>query len=200
MSGEAGAAVHVEPVTPERWDDLVAVLGPSGGDGGCWDMFWRLTGSEYAASNRDRNRTALRELVQVRSPAPGLLAYRDGEPAGWMSVGPRSGYRRLARSRHFPPVDERPVFSVICFRVMPAHRDAGVSAALLDAAVGHARERGAAAVEAYPVDTGGRRLSALAAFCGTLAQFRAAGFRVVREHTGAVSGGCPRVLVRRDLA
>jgi hypothetical protein len=45
--------VQVEPVTPDRWDDLVAVLGSSGGDGGCWDMFWRLTASEYAASSRD---------------------------------------------------------------------------------------------------------------------------------------------------
>jgi GNAT superfamily N-acetyltransferase len=192
--------VQVAPVTPERWDDLAAVLGSSGGDGGCWDMFWRLTASGYAASSRDRNRTALRELVRTESLPPGLLAYRDGKPAGWISVGPRSGYRRLARSRHFAPVDDQPVFSVVCFRVAPAHRAAGVSAALIHAAVEHARENGAGALEAYPVDTGGRRLNALAVYCGTLDLFMATGFRVVREHTGAVSGGCPRAIVRRDLA
>jgi len=90
--------VQVEPVTPDRWDDLVAVLGSSGGDGGCWDMFWRLTASEYAASSRDRNRTSLREVIETGSMPAGLLAYRDGAPAGWISVGPRSGYRDV-RSR-----------------------------------------------------------------------------------------------------
>jgi GNAT superfamily N-acetyltransferase len=191
--------VQVKPVTPERWDDLLAVFGPSGGDGGCWDMFWRLTASEYAASSRDRNRTALRELIETASLPPGLLAYPDGRPAGWISVGPRSEYRRLGRSRQFTPVDDQPVFSVVCFRVAPAHRNAGVSAALLEAAIEHARQHRAAALEAYPVNTGGRRLDAAAAYCGTLDLFTAAGFRIVREHTGAVSGGCPRVIVRRDL-
>jgi GNAT superfamily N-acetyltransferase len=192
--------VRVEPVTPERWDDLGVVLGSSGGDGGCWDMFWRLTGSEYAASSKDRNRAMLRRLVEAGTVAPGLLAYRDGAPAGWISVGPRGDYRRLARSRHFAAVDDQPVFSVICFRVVPAHRNAGVSAELLHAAVEYGRGHGAAAIEAYPVDTGGRRLDALAAYCGTLDLFMAAGFRVVQEHTGAVSGGCPRVIVRRECA
>jgi GNAT superfamily N-acetyltransferase len=192
--------VHIEPVTPDRWDDLVAVLGPSGGDGGCWDMFWRLTATEYAASSRDRNRASLRKLVETESVPAGLLAYQDGAPVGWISVGPRSGYRRLARSRHFPPVDDQPVFSVICFRVVPAHRHAGVSAELVHAAVQHARGHGAAAIEAYPVDTGGRRLDPLAAYCGSLDLFLAAGFRVVREQTGAVSGGCLRVMVRRECA
>lgn len=163
-------------------------------------MFWRLTASEYAASSRDRNRASLRELVETELVPAGLLAYRDGAPAGWISVGPRSGYRRLARSRHFRPVDDQPVFSVICFRVVPAHRHTGVSAELLHAAVQHARGHGAAAIEAYPVETGGRRLDALAAYCGNLDLFLAAGFRVVREHTGAVSGGCPRVMVRREYA
>jgi GNAT superfamily N-acetyltransferase len=191
--------VQVEAVTPERWDDLEAVLGRSGGDGGCWDMFWRLTGSEYAASSRDRNRTALRDLVRAGSLPPGLLAYRDGEPAGWVSVGPRGDYRRLARSRHFRPVDDQPVFAIVCFRVAPAHRKAGVSTALVAAALEHARQHRATALEAYPVDASGRRLDPAAAYCGTLDLFTAAGFRVVRDHTGAVSGGCPRVIVRRDL-
>src|SRR5215203_994535 len=124
-----GPVVRVEPVTPQRWDDLTAVLGASGGDGGCWDMFWRRTASEYTASNRERNRAALHGLVETGTPPPGLLAYRDGEPAGWISVGPRAGYRRLLRSRHFTAVDEQPVFSVICLRVVPAHRGGRVALA-----------------------------------------------------------------------
>jgi GNAT superfamily N-acetyltransferase len=162
-------------------------------------MFWRLTGSEYAASSKDRNRAMLHRLVEGGTVPPGLLAYRDGAPAGWISVGPRADYRRLARSRHFAAIDDQPVFSVICLRVVPAHRGAGVASALVRAAVEHAGTSGAAAVEAYPVRTDGRRLQARDVYCGTLDLFAAAGFQVVREHTGAVSGGCPRVLVRRHL-
>jgi GNAT superfamily N-acetyltransferase len=162
-------------------------------------MFWRLTGSDYLASSKDRNRAMLQRLVEARTAAPGLLAYRDGEPAGWISVGRRDDYRRLARSRHFAAIDDQPVFSVVCLRVVPAHRGAGVSLALVRAAVEHARGYGAAAVEAYPVRTDGRRLQAREVYCGTLDLFTAAAFQVVRQRTGAVSGGCPRVMVRRYL-
>ena len=162
-------------------------------------MFWRLTGSEYAASNKDRNRGMLHRLVEAGTVAPGLLAYRDAEPAGWISVGRRGDYLRLARSRHFAAIDDQMVFSVICLRVVPAHRGAGVSLALVRAAVEHAGEYGAAAVEACPVRTDGRRLQAGQVYCGTLDLFAAAGFQVVRQRTGAVSGGCPRVIVRRYL-
>jgi len=159
-------------------------------------MFWRLTGTEYAASSRVRNRALLHELVTAGKVPAGLLAYRDGQPAGWVSVGPRSAYRRLARSRHFPPVDDAVVHSVICLRVLPAYRGAGVARALVEATIEAGRAAGATAVEAYPVDTGGRALDAKAAYCGTLDLFAAAGFTVVRDTTGAVSGGCPRVIVR----
>jgi GNAT superfamily N-acetyltransferase len=201
VSGPAayGLLVRVEVVTSERWDHLEAVLGSAGGDGGCWDMFWRLTASEYAASSKDRNRALLRGLVEADPKAPGLVAYCDGEPAGWISVGPRAGYRRLARSRHFAPLDDQDVFSVICLRVTPAHRGMGVALALIHAAVEHARECGATAVEAYPVRTNGRRLKPTEAYCGTLDLFTEAGFQVVRQHTGAVSGGSPRMVVRRFL-
>jgi hypothetical protein len=61
------------------------------------------------------------------------------------------------------------------------------------------RTVGAAAVEAYPVDTGQRRLDQVPVYCGTLGLFTAAGFTVVQDTTGARSGGCPRVIVRRHL-
>jgi hypothetical protein len=45
-------------------------------------MFWRLTGSEYTASSKDRNRATQHRLIEAGPVAPGLLGYRDGEPAG----------------------------------------------------------------------------------------------------------------------
>jgi ribosomal protein S18 acetylase RimI-like enzyme len=71
---------------------------------------------------------------------------------------------------------------VTCFAVDSRYRRAGVGAALLRAAVGHAREHGATAVEGHPVDVAGlsaARVAGSAIFTGTLAQFSAAGFTEV---------------------
>lgn len=190
-------ALAIYPLTPDHWDDLAALFGRTGADGGCWCMFWRLTSTEYNQSTRDRNREALKALA-AEGRAPGLLAYRDGEPAGWCGVGPRADFARLQRSRTLGPVDDRPVWSIICFFVGRRHRGAGVAAALLGAAVRRAAEHGAPAIEGYPIDPPAARAPATAAYPGTVAMFRAAGFREVTV-TSARGGGGFRSIMRRDL-
>jgi len=83
---------------------------------------------------------------------PGLIAYAGGEPAGWVAIEPRAAYPGLARSRTLAPVDDRPVWSITCFFVARPHRGRGMTRALVEAAVRHARARGARIVEAYPVE------------------------------------------------
>jgi hypothetical protein len=73
-----------------------------------------------------------------------------------------------------------------------------VARALLHGAIQCARHHGAPALEAYPVDPGGERISSSFAYVGTLAMFEGAGFRRVLE-TSARSAGLPRQLVRLDL-
>lgn len=132
-------------------------------------MWWRQrTGS------RDRNRRALRTLVKD-GREPGLLAYEDGVPIGWVSVSPRKEFGQLMRSKHYGPSEEEEgVWSIVCFHVHPSARHGGVAKALLAAAVEHALERGASAVEAYPHE---RR----ADYMGSPEMFKAAGFRPVRS-------------------
>ena len=188
------AAIAVHPLTPDRWDDLAALFGRVGADGGCWCMYWRLTGAEYARSDRERNRALLRDLVE-RDRVPGLLAYLDGRPVGWCGLGPRDGFARLQRSRDLKPVDDLPVWSIVCFFVRRADRHRGVARALLRAGVRYAAAHGAPAVEAYPIDLRGSTVGAKAAFPGTVAMLRAAGFREVAT-TNARSGGAARVIMR----
>ena len=110
-------------------------------------------------------------------------------------VAPRSELP-FARSRTIPHVDDLPVWSLWCVRVRPGFRGRGVSHALLEGAVRYARERGAPAVEGYPVDNGGARVDSTMAYVGTRAAFERAGFAWAADTTG-VSGGFPRVVVRR---
>jgi GNAT superfamily N-acetyltransferase len=126
-----------------------------------------------------------------------VVAYRDGEPVGWCNIGPRTEIMRLARSKVIRPVDDLPVWSIICVIVRSGFRRMGVTAPLLEGAVAYARSNGAFAVEAYPVDPPGR-MDLTMAFVGVRPMFERVGFSVVGT-TDAVAGGLPRLVMRRDL-
>ena len=112
---------------------------------------------------------------------PGLLAYVDGEPVGWIAVAPRHEYGQLVRSPTFKPPDpdDDGVFAIVCFYVHPVARRRGVAGLLVRAAVEHARARGATAVEAYAADGLGGTSST--DFMGVKDWFLDEGFRPVRR-------------------
>ncbi len=127
-----------------------------------------------------------------------MLAYVDGEVAGWCSVAPKSTYRALVNSRTIPHVADEGAWSVVCFVVRPGFRRRGLMHRLLDGAVEHADAMGAAAVEGYPVDPGGGRIDQTSGYVGTVQLFEAHGFERVLLTAGR-RGGKPRWLVRREL-
>jgi ribosomal protein S18 acetylase RimI-like enzyme len=147
----------VAPLTPDRWTDLEAIFGAKGCSvaRSCWCMAYRLSGSRGplppGVTRAQANRAALKALVDAGHP-PGLIGYRGNLPVGWVSIGPREEYARLKRSPVMKPVDEQPVWSVICFVVPAEHRGQGIARALLNGAVAYAKKNGATLIEAYPVD------------------------------------------------
>jgi len=189
-------AVEVHPATPARRGDVARLLNPGGGPA-CWCLYYRMTSGDYNRAAHEDRPAIMAERLAV-SPAPGMLAYVDGEPAGWCGFGPRHEMARLGRSRTIPAVDARPVWSVVCFLVRPGHRRQGITRVLLDGVVSYARALGAAGLEAYPVDPAGERIHQTAAYVGTTALFEAAGFRrVVRSES--TSARLPRWVMRLDL-
>lgn len=187
-------------LTSERWPDLERLFGPNGAYSNCWCAFQRITGREFSAGCTNRgsgNRALLRQLTD-EGRRPGLIAYRDGQPVGWISVGPRPEFGRIVRSpiTRLTPEDaaDASVWSVACFFIPRAHRAQGVGAELLRRSIDHARRAGARVLEAYPVDTAGSRMQSSTVFTGTLDLFTRAGFHRVAER---VAG---RPVVRLDLA
>jgi GNAT superfamily N-acetyltransferase len=174
------------------------VLKSSASGSGCWDLWPRFTGLEQRGEGLDRSSDARREklitLARGRR-APGLLAYRGTEPVGWVSIGPRSVYHRVAGSRATPPVDALPVWVIPCLTVRKEARGQGVAVALIRAAVAYAATHGAPAVEAYP-RADGQRVHDEWAFYGTAALFRKAGFKKVRGLLPVPKGWTPRVTMR----
>jgi ribosomal protein S18 acetylase RimI-like enzyme len=175
--------VNVEPLTPDRWSDLETVFNAKGCSiaRGCWCMYYRLSGkSQYTRpdeAQRARSKQALATLVAQGSP-PGLIGYRHGTPVGWVALGPREDFAKLARSPIMKPVDAEPVWSVICFVVPSDHRRQGVARELLAGAISYARERGAAVLEAYPVDKAAPS-AAQASWFGSKGMYDEAGFEEV---------------------
>lgn len=180
------------PATPERFDDVVAILGQ-----GCLCQYWRMTSSEYGRAGTRERLAALRSQLAETPPA-GMLAYVDDAAAGWLGFGVRQRVGRLVRSRTIPVVDDLPVWAIYCFTVRVGYRRRGVARSLLDGLVEYAREHDVPALEAYPVDNAGARIHGTAAYVGTIGMFERAGFRRVLE-TAARSDHRPRWLMRLDL-
>jgi ribosomal protein S18 acetylase RimI-like enzyme len=187
----------IVPLTAARVADLATLFDQGGDPRWCWCTYHRVRGRSWSNSTLADNRALLGELAD-RAPAPGLVAYNDGHVVGWVSLGPREDYQRLAYSKVLAPIDDRPVWSIVCFVVGRQSRGQGIAGALLDAAIDHARASGATTLEAYPTDTDGGRVPSANLFKGTLSMFVRAGFTVVaRRQANATSA--PRPIVRLEL-
>lgn len=191
--------VTTAPATPERWPDLVSVFGTRGDPSWCWCQYFLTTGRSYEESP-GRNRSDLEAQVREAEVPPGLLAYRDGEPVGWVQLGPREDFPRVAAHAALARlVGERgagrEVWRTTCFVVKVGHRRQGVARALLAAAVDFAAEHGADVLEAHAVDVAARsaRPAGASLYHGTVSMFRAAGFTEVGRTAPA------RPVMRRDL-
>ena len=184
--------LDVRPLTPARWDDLCALFGSKGACGGCWCMWARLTSPEFARGKGAGNKRKLQALVRSKQP-PGLLGYLGGEPVAWCSLAPRESFRRLESSRVMKPVDERPVWSIVCLMVRKDQRGKGLSREMIEGAVAWAKKQGATLVEAYPNEPGEQRMADTFAWMGLASAYRAAGFEEVARRSNT------RPLMRREL-
>ena len=190
------ATLQIEPLVGDRWSDLVELFSRPGLSiaRGCYCMFYRRPGRHQFSPGltySEANQRALKALVK-RGVVPGLLGYENGRAIGWVSLGPREDYARLKRSQVMKAVDDKPVWSIICFVVDPRERHRGVAEAMLKGAMGWARKHGATLLEAYPCDKQGKA-SDDSMWFGAKSMFDRAGFFEVARRKPA------RPVVRRKL-
>ena len=187
--------IEVRPAS--SFEDVAVMVGPRRPDADvCWCLSYRIPSRENLALHGPARGERVRQLM-AEDPPPGVLAYDGDEVVGWAAVHPRSD-TTFARNRKIPHVDDLDVWSLWCVRVRPGHRGRGIAHVLVDGAVQFARDRGAPAVEGYPVDNEGRKVDLTMAYVGTRALFERAGFTKAAD-TSSVINGFPRVLMRLDL-
>ena len=184
----------VRPVDETVWGDLETVFGTRGDAAGCWCQWFKLPRAQSDALTREQQRDRLHE--QVTTGRPGVLAWVDGEPAGWAAVEPFSAYPNLARSPITRRRDDDPAdpWAVTCFVVRMEFRRRGLARALLRGAVEHALSNDATVIEGYPVDPEVRpSLSAAERYHGTVSLFRDGGFELIRRPSAT------RAIMRRTV-
>jgi GNAT superfamily N-acetyltransferase len=194
--------VSVVPANQASWDDLQTVFG-RGGAAKCQCQRIKLGDHDWFAMPVEERAHRLREETDCGQPdaerTSGMVAYVDGEPAGWVAVEPRAHYRRLRGSsvpwagRSEDP-DDPDVWAIVCFAIRAGYRGQGLTRPLTAAAVEHAKAHGAKAVEGYPtVPRPGQNVSWGEMNVGSRNTFTAAGFREVSHPTAR------RVVMRLEL-
>jgi len=169
------------PLTQKLWRDFELLFGKNGACGGCWCMYWKLRGKDFSENTGNTARQMQKAIVDSKT-VPGLLAYSEGYPVGWIAVEPRSAYPKLAHSRILKPIDDQEVWSITCFFVEKKHRRKGITVGLLKAAVEYVRTQGGKIVEGYPVDAQQNQSDAFV-YTGTASAFKKAGFEEVARNS-----------------
>jgi GNAT superfamily N-acetyltransferase len=192
----------IVPANEARWQDLQAIFGTRGDPSRCFCQRYKMAPREsWASVGAEELAARFREQTECGNPGSpttsGLVAYLDEEPAGWCAVEPRPAYPRMARNMRVPwdgraqDKEDEGVWAVTCFVVRAGFRRRGISRALARSAVDFARDRGARALEGYPITTKDVILSEL--HVGTVGAFEAAGFTEVSRPT------LRRVVMRLDF-
>lgn len=138
--------IETRELEPHLWPDLVRLFGPNGADDGCWCMSWR---SEQEVRG-DEARDKFQGLVK-KGQSQGILAYVDGNPAGWCAFGPRSSFYHVAKMLKTEGESETDAWATPCFFIAPGCRGQGLAKGLLKAAIDAIRRRGGKRIEGYPV-------------------------------------------------
>ncbi len=202
---ETNDTIVVVPANEASWQDIRAVFGTRGEAFGCQCQRYKLLpGESFASLPVESRADRLYEQThcgQRRSgTTSGLVAYLDGEPIGWCAVEPRTAYVGLVRVYRVPWLgrtedrSDDTIWAVTCVFARAGFRKRGVSRALARAAVDFARERGARALEAYPLLTQpGQGVVSGEMHVGSHTIFAAAGFKEVSRPT------LRRVVMRIDF-
>ncbi len=167
-------SIECYPASIIRKRDIEKIFDDCVDAGNCYCAFWHLPKKICEDNWGEPNRRWFFNTVRNYGPL-GIIAYSNGEPAGWCGIAPRGKYDRLRRSRFFSIVDDCPVWSVTCFVVRKKFRRQGLSRLLLREAIVFAQSQGAECIEGYPFDLD-RGTSRGDLYPGILSVFLAEGF------------------------
>lgn len=171
-----------KPLSINNWEAFEKLFGERGACGGCWCMYWRLRSKDFEQQKGPGNKNALKILIEEKQQI-GILAYDSDNLVGWCAIAPRSEYIRLENSRILKRIDDKPVWSIVCFYIDKEYRGKGISVELIKAATTHAINLGAAIIEGYPQVPKKDKIPPVFAYTGLASAFSKAGFEEVARRS-----------------
>ena len=170
------------PVMKENWKDFENLFGEKGACAGCWCMYWRLRRKEYDTLRGEGTKKKMKSLVN-KGIIPGILAYDDKQPVAWCSVAPREDFPVLENSRVLKRIDDKPVWSIVCFYINKNYRKKGLSIELLNAAKKYVKKNKGKIIEGYPVEPKKGKTADVFAWTGLASAFKKAGFKEIERRS-----------------
>jgi GNAT superfamily N-acetyltransferase len=170
------------PVTKQRWKNFEQLFGEKGACAGCWCMYWRMRRKEYDNLRGSGTKRKMKDLIN-KGIVPGMLAYEKKQPIGWCSVAPRLDYPVLENSRVLKRLDDKPVWSVVCFYINKNYRRKGLTTELLNAAKKYVKMNKGKIIEGYPVEPKSGNTADAFAWTGLSSAFKKAGFKEVERRS-----------------
>lgn len=203
MSPIVEESLRIVPANEASWEDLQAIFNMRDYAGRCRCQRFKVAGWVWRDTTYEERIALSQTQTACGKPdaaaTSGLVAYVNGEPAGWVAVEPRTAYPKLRTSRvpwsgRDEDKDDGSVWAVTCFVVRKGYRGRGLTYVLARATVDHARERGARALEGYPMITQpGKEITWGEMHVGARQVFEEAGFAQVNRPT------VRRVIMRIDF-
>ena len=188
--------LQVKPLTKSSWNDLLTLFGKTGGNSQCWCLAWRLRGKELANIPYQERMIKLKTLSEQNLYPLGLLGYLNNNPVTWVGCSPKESFYKLSHSRVIKPIDDKKVWSIVCFYFHKEYRGKKLIYPMIQGIIDYAKVEKIPIIESYPVELNeGDRMNDTPIWHGTKAIFESLGFEKVGE-TSATSGGKPRVIMR----
>ena len=166
----------IRPLTSETWGAFADLAERHNGVwGGCWCTYFHTLHPDKTFV-AEENRTLKQRLVTEGRAHAALVL--DGDVAvAWCEYGPPQELPNIYHRKEYDAgLTQAPDYRITCFFVDKKYRRRRVAEAALHGALDLIAQAGGGTVEAYPQDTGGKKITASFLYSVTRSLFEQAGF------------------------
>jgi GNAT superfamily N-acetyltransferase len=172
----------VKPLAPGTWDAFAQLAERHNGCGfgGCWCTWFHTFYAEKRQATEDPR--TLKERLVSQGRAHAALVFDGDVAVAWCQYGTPDELPNIYHRKEYEAgLDRLPDYRLTCIFVDRKYRRRGLASIALQGALHLIRLAGGGAVEAYPHDTAGQKVSASFLYNGTRSLFEQAGFSYVRS-------------------
>jgi GNAT superfamily N-acetyltransferase len=145
-------------------------------------MYWRIRRKGYDSLKGAETKRKMNNLIE-NGTIPGILTYQYDKLVGWCSMARRDDFPALKNSRILRKIDDKPIWSVVCFYINKNYRRKGLTVELLKAAKKYVKIKKGKIIEGYPVEPKSGKTADAFVWTDLASAFLKAGFKGVERRS-----------------